>query len=91
MYPGSGNPLVLRQELSISFQCQFDLRWFPFDNQRCSLNLRLNEVESKLVHTVASEPQYLGPEKLPEYEVGSLGFVLFVKWTRKTAFCLGEF
>ncbi|XP_047474269.1 uncharacterized protein LOC125028805 [Penaeus chinensis] len=91
VYPGSGNPLLLRQELSISFQCQFDLRWFPFDNQRCSLNLRLNEVESKLVHTVASEPQYLGPEKLPEYEVGSLGFLLFVKWTRKAAVCLGEY
>ncbi|XP_042858382.1 glycine receptor subunit beta-like [Penaeus japonicus] len=69
MFPGSGNPLLLRQELSITFQCQFDLLWFPFDNQQCSINFRLNDVESKLVRMIASEPQYLGPEKLLEYEV----------------------
>ncbi|XP_069982915.1 serotonin-gated chloride channel mod-1-like [Penaeus vannamei] len=55
--------------MSVSFQCQFDLRWFPFDHQRCSLNFRLSEVESKLVKVIALEPQYLGPEKLPEYQV----------------------
>ncbi|ROT70082.1 hypothetical protein C7M84_011652 [Penaeus vannamei] len=52
VFPGSGNPLLLRQELSITFQCQFDLLWFPFDNQRCSINFRLNDVESKLVRQV---------------------------------------
>ncbi|ROT70083.1 neurotransmitter gated ion channel [Penaeus vannamei] len=69
VFPGSGNPLLLIEELSITFQCQFDLLWFPFDNQRCSLNLKLNDVESKLVRMIASEPQYLGPEKLLEYQV----------------------
>ncbi|ROT70079.1 putative leucine zipper transcription factor-like protein 1 isoform X2 [Penaeus vannamei] len=69
VFPGLGNPLLLRQELSITFQCQFDLRWFPFDNQKCSLSFRLNDVESKLVSMIASKTIYLGPEKLPEYKV----------------------
>ncbi|XP_042858229.1 glycine receptor subunit alpha-3-like [Penaeus japonicus] len=69
VFPGLGNPLLLRQQLSITFQCQFDLLWFPFDNQQCSINFRLNDVESKLVRMIASEPQYLGPEKLLEYQV----------------------
>ncbi|ROT79297.1 neurotransmitter gated ion channel [Penaeus vannamei] len=69
LFSGTESPLLLRQELSITFQCQFNLQWFPFDNQRCSLNLRLNDVESKLVRMVASDPQYTGPKKLTEYEV----------------------
>ena len=69
VFPGSGNPLLLQQELSITFQCQFDLQWFPFDNQRCSLHFRLNDLESKLVRMLETEPEYLGPEKLPEYQV----------------------
>ena len=33
MYDGAVNLLVMKQELSISLQCKFNLELFPFDNQ----------------------------------------------------------
>ncbi|XP_063584655.1 uncharacterized protein LOC134762215 [Penaeus indicus] len=69
VYPGKGNVLFLRQELSIAFQCQFDLRWFPFDVQRCSINLRFAAMESKLLRMLGTKAKYLGQTKLHEYKV----------------------
>lgn len=69
VYPGRKNVLFLRQELSIAFQCQFDLRWFPFDNQRCSINLRFADMESKLLRMLGTKARYLGQKKLHEYKV----------------------
>lgn len=33
VYSGLENPLTVRRKYSITFQCQFDLKMYPFDQQ----------------------------------------------------------
>lgn len=71
IYRGKDNRLSLRQEVTISHQCQFDLRRFPFDEQQCALTFQMGEMESLLVKLKRGEEGvvYKGPKQLPEYKV----------------------
>jgi len=41
LYKGAENPLHLIKEYSLNFYCQLDLRMFPFDTQKCFLEVNL--------------------------------------------------
>ncbi|XP_037790048.1 gamma-aminobutyric acid receptor subunit beta-1-like [Penaeus monodon] len=74
IYLGKDNRLSLRQEVTISHQCQFDLRRFPFDEQQCALTFQMGEMESLLVKLRRGEEGvvYKGPKQLPEYKVSQV-------------------
>ncbi|ROT80481.1 CRE-MOD-1 protein [Penaeus vannamei] len=61
-------------EVTISYQCQFDLRRFPFDEQQCALTFQMGEMESLLVKLRRGEEGvvYKGPKQLPEYKVSQV-------------------
>ena len=37
LYTGSANDLILSQVYTTSFTCEYDMRAYPFDSQRCSM------------------------------------------------------
>ena len=37
LYSGSANDLILSQVYTTSFTCEYDMRAYPFDSQRCSM------------------------------------------------------
>ncbi|CAL4165387.1 unnamed protein product, partial [Meganyctiphanes norvegica] len=71
IYSGSDNPLILTQEQTVSFQCQFDLGNYPFDDQTCSLTFTLAGVDGTMVNLLEGKigAIYNGTKILPEYEV----------------------
>lgn len=43
-YDGTLNFLVLEQEMSVTFACNFDLMMYPFDQQVCYLNFEIQNL-----------------------------------------------
>ena len=49
LFKGDENPLELSSKDKLDFTCHFDLSWFPFDTQSCSIFIRIpTEMESYL-------------------------------------------
>lgn len=46
-YDGALNFLVLEQEMSVVFACNFDLMMYPFDQQVCYLNFEIQDLNIK--------------------------------------------
>ena len=68
-YQGSENPLTIARVYDIDFICEFDMEFYPFDTQNCSIILVMAGNSGKFVHQVISEYQYLGPVDLTQYFV----------------------
>ena len=69
MYSGSENKLRLRKEFTVLWICHYQLTWYPFDSQTCTM-----EFLSQYVDLVDLNPQsitYSGPEYLTQYVVKS--------------------
>lgn len=49
LYLGSENTLLLEQMYTIAFTCQFQLQFYPFDSQVCSLVFNLLGVSPSFV------------------------------------------
>ena len=39
LFPGRDNVLILTQEFDLTVRCNFQLHMFPFDTQRCSMEV----------------------------------------------------
>ncbi|CAL4084719.1 unnamed protein product, partial [Meganyctiphanes norvegica] len=74
IYDGGGNTLELTKEMTVSFQCQFDLGMYPFDTQVCSLTFFLDGLDASLVnlHQGLKGAVYEGSKILPEYKVSKI-------------------
>ena len=55
-----------RKERIGEFMCNYDMLWFPFDSQTCSIRLYQKEEH---VHLVPDNLVYGGPKKLEQYTV----------------------
>ena len=67
MYAGTENKHRLRKEFTILWICHYQLTWYPFDSQTCTM-----EVLSQYVDLVDLNPDgisYSGPEALTQYVV----------------------
>ncbi|KAF2362748.1 Neurotransmitter-gated ion-channel ligand-binding domain [Trinorchestia longiramus] len=74
LYSGLGNDLHLSRKYTTLFVCDFDLNLYPFDVQRCPIELRLltalsDQLQFKREAVTAT---YTGPDYLIEYQVGEL-------------------
>ena len=58
--------ILYRKERIGEFMCDYDMFWFPFDSQTCSIRLYQKEDH---VHLVPDDLIYRGPKKLEQYTV----------------------
>ncbi|KAG7175156.1 Glycine receptor subunit beta-like 2 [Homarus americanus] len=77
VYSGLENPISVRRKYSITFQCQFDLKMYPFDEQFCHMELTMLSASSRLLVFDASgtKAMYEGNPQLVEYFVGDVDLV----------------
>ena len=66
IFDGSTNFLNYTIEYLVNLICDFDMAWYPFDQQVCTLKLYHSE-DSLMVNPV--ELQYVGPKVLPQHFV----------------------
>ncbi|XP_069980101.1 uncharacterized protein [Penaeus vannamei] len=74
VYSGWENPLTVRRKYSETFQCEFDLSMYPFDQQECRLVLTMLSASSRLLvfDEGESEAVFVGNPHLVEYTVGGV-------------------
>ncbi|KAF2363479.1 Neurotransmitter-gated ion-channel transmembrane domain [Trinorchestia longiramus] len=74
LYPGRGNDLRLSRKYTTLFVCDFDLNLYPFDVQKCPIELRLMAASSDQLKFQREQvtAHYTGPDYLIEYQVGAL-------------------
>ncbi|XP_037783103.1 uncharacterized protein LOC119579386 [Penaeus monodon] len=79
VYSGPENPLTVRRKYSITFQCQFDLKMYPFDQQYCDLELTMLSASSRLLvfDESATRALFDGNPQLVEYTVGEVDVEFF--------------
>ena len=68
-FTGQENPLTFSRTYNIPFTCQFDLAWFPFDSQECTMVLRPRGNSGEYVFLHALWFTYLGQEDLSVYYI----------------------
>ena len=79
LFSGSENMIKYAMQLSIRIICNFDLRFYPFDKQTCSLHMHQSD------DSVLLEPgfiEYLGPLDLQTHQVHN-AFLCTTKSARK--------
>ena len=67
IYEGSENLLKFVRVYAIDFRCDFDMRWYPFDIQTCTMDLELNGILTDFVDIFPGVFRYLGDEELTQY------------------------
>ena len=71
-FKGSENPIAMSRFYKTSFTCNFDLSWYPFETQKCSMIFVLEEVYEKKVELVLGTLNYSGPLELTQYFIKNI-------------------
>ena len=70
---GSDNELIVKQKFKVSYPCQMNMKFFPFDDQECEVLLGLESKGNKSVYLKADESSnvvaYGGSLVLQEFEI----------------------
>ena len=74
LYSGAENDLIMVQKFRVTYPCNMDMMYFPFDKQACQFDLKM---KTKSNHSVIlkADPDislivsYAGPNILHEYKV----------------------
>ena len=68
-FAGTENPLQLQRFYNQRFLCNYQLKWYPFDIQRCKLILKVKASVSPFTELLVGDYEYTGPKTLTQYEI----------------------
>ena len=68
-YKGSENTISLSRVYSIKFFCEYDMAWYPFDIQTCSMELTMDGVLENYADLIPGKVMFTGPNELTQYYV----------------------
>ena len=74
IYMGNENPLTLSRFHKTTFLCNFDMAWYPFDTQTCSMIFKVEESLKDLIDLEVGNLTYSGPLDLTQYFVRRRNF-----------------
>ena len=72
VFYGSHNPFSYSRTYSTKFECNFNLKSFPFDTQECVMDLRVPSSQFAKINITAHKVKYTGPTDLPQFYVQSV-------------------
>ena len=75
IFKGLDNKMTLSKTHDIAFLCQYDMAWYPFDSQLCSMDVVLQVVQAPFCRLEAESLVYLGPTDLVQYFVRNSSMV----------------
>ena len=67
VFKGSENPLSVSRFYKTDFICNFDMAWYPFDTQKCSMNFFVEKGSRDLIDLLVQNLEYSGPLELTQY------------------------
>ena len=68
-YQGSENTLLMSRVYSIQFFCDYDMAWYPFDQQTCRIELVMDGVLDNYADLLPGGVIFSGPLELTQYYV----------------------
>ena len=69
VFTGNENTIVMSRVYSIKFFCEYNMRWYPFDQQTCNIDLIMNGVLDNYADLLPGGVQFSGPKELTQYFV----------------------
>ena len=75
IFKGDENNVKLSKTHNVAFLCQYDMAWYPFDTQACTLDVVLGVVQAPFCSLEAQSLEYLGPTDLVQYFVRNSSMV----------------
>ena len=66
VFKGLENPLSVSRFYKTNFICNFDMAWYPFDSQKCSMNFVVDKGSRDFVALLAHDLEYSGPLDLTQ-------------------------
>ena len=69
LFNGGENHIIYSRQFSEKLKCAFDLSFFPFDTQTCSISLNAGNEERNLVKLVGDKVEFTGNKKLATFDV----------------------
>ena len=67
LFYGYDNPFLYSRTYATKFECNFDLRSYPFDTQECVMELKVPNAQK--LNITAHKIKYTGSADLPQFEV----------------------
>ena len=85
-FPGDQNTISLLAQYDEHFRCSFDMHFYPFDVQTCSIKLMVSETIKNQVSLTPSNLQFSGPKELLQFTVQDLDVTMernntLISWT----------
>jgi len=59
-----------------SYHCTFDMTYFPFDSQNCTMSFKMRTATTKYVQLFPNILKYLGPTDMVEFTLSSFTAVV---------------
>ena len=71
VYSGEENEITFSRVYSITFDCEYQMAWYPFDIQTCTMNMVFEGVLDDYADILAGDPLFSGEKELTQYFVKS--------------------
>ena len=72
VFTGSENGITISRVYSIQFYCEYQMAWYPFDQQTCSVEMLLDGVLDNYAELISGGIEFSGPKELTQYFVKTL-------------------
>ena len=66
-FRGEANPIVVSRVYETEWICEYDMRWYPFDQQVCNVEMVLDGVLDNYADLLPGELEFSGPKELTQY------------------------
>ena len=68
-FDGSENTISISRVYSIQFFCEYDMAWYPFDVQTCTIEMVMDGVLENYADLLPGDLHFSGPKELTQYFV----------------------
>ena len=68
LYDGKENHILFSRQFTEELNCVFDISFFPFDSQTCSISLNVGNEERFLIELVGDNVDFIGNLKLSTFD-----------------------
>ena len=69
IFPGEDTSVEMARTYATDFLCLYNMNWYPFDTQSCSLDFMLDATANTFVSLMPGSLNYSGPVELTQYFV----------------------
>ena len=71
VFSGSENRITISRVYSIKFYCEYQMAWYPFDQQTCHVEMIMDGVLDNYANLLPGGVKFSGPKELTQYFIKS--------------------